>query len=145
MKLVPIHIGSLIQQEVERKRLTYKEFGALIHRNEKTVSDIYDRESMSTDLLLTISGALKVDFLSFYYTEEPLKSLRDDEVGYLNGQIEKYEEQIQTLIEENRLLQKELSLTRDLNSAQIEIISFAKEKIADLKLKLSESTAEKNC
>lgn len=142
---MPIHIGSLIQQEVEGKRLTYKEFGALIHRNEKTVPDIYDRESMSTDLLLTISGALKVDLLSVYYTEEPLKSLRNDEIGSLNGQIERYKEQIQMLIEENRLLQKELSLTRDLNSAQIEIISFAKEKIADLKLNLSEATVEKNC
>lgn len=142
---MPIHIGSLIQQEVEGKRLTYKEFGALIHRNEKTVPDIYDRESMSTDLLLTISGALKVDLLSVYYTEEPFKSLRNDEIGSLNGQIERYKEQIQMLIEENRLLQKELSLTRDLNSAQIEIISFAKEKIADLKLNLSEATVEKNC
>jgi hypothetical protein len=142
---VPIHIGSLNQQEVERKRITYKEFGALIHRNEKTVPDIYDRESMSTDLLLTISGALKIDFFSVYYTEQPLKSLRNDEVGYLNGQIERYKEQIQILTEENRLLQKELALTRDLNSAQIEIISFAKEKIADLKLNLSEATAEKNC
>lgn len=142
---MPIHIGSLIQQEVKGKRLTYKEFGALIHRNEKTVPDIYDRESMSTDLLLTISGALKVDLLSVYYTEEPLKSLRNDEIGSLNGQIERYKEQIQMLIEENRLLQKELSLTRDLNSAQIEIISFAKEKIADLKLNLSEATVEKNC
>ncbi|OQP67806.1 hypothetical protein [Niastella populi] len=142
---MPIHIGSLIQQEVERRRLTYKEFGALIHRNEKTVPDIYDRESMSTDLLLTISGALKVDLLSLYYTEEPLKSLRNDEVGYLNGQIERYKEQIQMLTEEIRLLQKELSLIRDLNRAQVEIISFAKEKIEDLKYKLSEATADKNC
>ena len=38
-----IHIGELIQKEVELKRLTYKEFGALIHRNEKTIPDIYDQ------------------------------------------------------------------------------------------------------
>lgn len=139
-----IHIGSLIQQEVERKRLTYKEFGSLIHRNEKTIPDIYDRESMSTDLLVTISGALKIDFLNAYYTEDPLRSLRHDEVAHLNSQFEKYKEQIQKLIEENNLLQKELSLTRDLNNAQIEIISFAKEKIEDLKLKLSGAKPEKS-
>jgi plasmid maintenance system antidote protein VapI len=73
-----IHIGNLIQKEVERKRLTYKEFGALIHRNEKTIPDIYDRASMSTDLLLTISKALNTDFFAVFYSEEPLKSLRND-------------------------------------------------------------------
>ena len=62
-----IHIGDIIRKEVELKRLTYKEFGALVHRNEKTIPDIYDRASMSTDLLLTISEALKKDFLSLYY------------------------------------------------------------------------------
>ena len=60
---MPIHIGSLIQQEVERKRLTYKEFGALIHRNEKTVPDIYDRESMSTDLLLNSINGTGITFI----------------------------------------------------------------------------------
>jgi hypothetical protein len=39
---------------VERKRLTHKEFGALIHRNEKTVPDIFDRASMlQKELTLT--------------------------------------------------------------------------------------------
>ncbi|MCS3799480.1 hypothetical protein [Niastella sp. OAS944] len=42
-----IHIGDIIRKEVEAKRLTYKEFGVLIHRNEKTISDIYDRATMS--------------------------------------------------------------------------------------------------
>lgn len=92
---MPIHIGSLIQQEVERKRLTYKEFGVLIHRNEKTIPDIYDRASMSTDLLITISQALNTDFLNVYYSEEPLKSLRNDAVAHLNNQIETITAQLQ--------------------------------------------------
>jgi hypothetical protein len=124
-----IHIGELIQKEVESKRLTYREFGALIHRNEKTIPDIYDRATMSIDLLITICAALKKDFLQVYYTEEPLKSLRNDEVVYSNIQVQKLTEQIQKLTEENKLLQKELALTRDLNEAQKEIISFAKEQI----------------
>jgi hypothetical protein len=124
-----IHIGELIQKEVELKRLTYKEFGALIHRNEKTIPDIYDRASMSIDLLITISAALKRDFLNVYYAEEPLKSLRSDEVGNLKIQIQSLTDQIQKLTEENRLLQKELAFTRDLSEAQKEIISFAKEQI----------------
>lgn len=131
-----IHIGELIQKEVESKRLTYKEFGALIHRNEKTIPDIYDRATMSIDLLITISAALKKDFFNFFYTEDPLKSLRDDEVSLLNNQILNYSDKIQKLTEENKLLQKELVLTRELNAAQREIISFAKEQIEDCKGKL---------
>jgi hypothetical protein len=82
-----IHIGDIIRKEVERRRITYKEFGALIHRNEKTIPDIYDRASMSTDLLITISAALRKDFLTVYYTEEPMRSLREDEVAKLQYQV----------------------------------------------------------
>jgi hypothetical protein len=131
-----VHIGELIQKEVESKRLTYKEFGALIHRNEKTIPDIYDRATMSIDLLITISAALKKDFFNFFYAEEPLKSLRNDEVAHLNNQILSKTEHLQKLTEENKLLQKELALTRELNVAQKEIISFAKQQIDDYKGKL---------
>lgn len=130
-----IHIGNIIEAEVNRKRLTYKEFGALINRSEKTIPDIYDRASISTDLLMTISDALKIDFFSLYYSEDPLKSLRNDEVGQLNTRIQNNTEQIQNLSEDNRLLQKELALTRELNEAQKEIISLIKEQLADHKTK----------
>ena len=134
---MPSHIGNLIQREVERKRLTYKEFGALIHKNEKTIPDIYDRESMSTELLMTISEALKIDFFNVYYTEEPLKGLRNDQVSHLNSQIDIFKDQIQKLEEQVKRLQTELSLTKDLNQAQKEIISFAKAQIEDYKQKLA--------
>src|ERR1044072_773271 len=139
-----IHLGEIVQKTVEAKRLTYKEFGALIHRNEKTIPDIYDRASMSIDLLVTISAALKKDFLNVYYTEEPLKSLRNDEVAHLNIQLQIFTEQIQKLTEENRSLQKELVLTRDLNEAQKDIISFAKAQIEDYKIKVKELTNNTN-
>lgn len=128
---VPIHIGKIIQAEVENKRLTQKEFGALINKNEKTVPDIYARASMSIDLLVTISAALKKDFLHVFYTEEPMKSLRNDEVAALNSQIQK-------ITEENKRLQRELTLMQDLAEAQKETISFAKEQIEQCKLKLME-------
>ena len=139
-----IHIGELIQKEVEFKRLTYKEFGALIHRNEKTIPDIYDRATMSIDLLITISAALKKDFLNVYYTEEPLKSLRNDVVAQLNIQIQLLAEQLQKLTEENKSLQKELVLTRDLNEAQKDVISFAKAQIEDYKARVKELTGNAN-
>ena len=122
-----IHVGKLIQKEVEIKRLTYREFGELIHRNEKTIPDIYERASMSIDLLITISAALKKDFLNVFYSEEPMKSLRNDENAELNLQVQKYTEQIQKITEENKALQRELALTQKLAEAQKETILFAKE------------------
>jgi hypothetical protein len=129
---VAIHIGELIRNEVELKRLTYKEFGLLIYLNEKTIPDIYDRESMQIDLLLRICKALNKDFFAVYYTEEPLKSIRNDEVAQLSLQLQSNANQLHKLTEENKILTKELNLTRDLNDALRIIISFAKEKIADL-------------
>jgi regulator of replication initiation timing len=132
---MPVHIGKLIQAEVENKRLTYREFGALINKNEKTVPNIYDRATMSIDLLVTISEALQKDFLSVYYEEEPMKSLRVDEIVKLNNQLQK-------LIEENKQLQRELALTQSLSESQKETITFAKEQIDEYKLKLKDLLAK---
>jgi hypothetical protein len=123
-----IHIGRIIQKEVESQRLTHREFGAMIHRNEKTIPDIFDRASMSIDLLITISVALKKDFLNTFYSEEPMKSIRNNEVA----------NEVQRLNDEHKLLKKELSLTRDLNEAQKEIISLAKEQLEDYKNRVKE-------
>lgn len=101
--IMTVHIGKIIQAEVEYKRLTHKEFGALINRNEKTVPDIYSRATMSIDLLVTISVALKKDFLKFFYDEEPMKSIRDDETTKLNNKV-------QRLVEKNQNLQEKLDL-----------------------------------
>jgi hypothetical protein len=121
-KFVSIHIGKIIQAEVERQRFTYKEFGALIHKNEKTVPDIYGRATMSIDLLIAISVALNKDFLSVFYNEEPMKSLLDDKITKLNLQI-------QRITEENKLLKKELSLSQNLAEARKEFISHVQEQI----------------
>ncbi|MEP7371743.1 MAG: hypothetical protein ABI675_00045 [Chitinophagaceae bacterium] len=127
----PIHIGKIIQAEVESKRLSYKDFGALIHKNEKTIPSIYNRATMSIDLLVTISVALKKDFLKFFYDEEPMKSIRDDDFVSLNRQVDK-------MVEENNRLQRELALTQSLAESQKDTIAFAKEQIEHYQLKLNE-------
>jgi chromosome segregation ATPase len=132
-----IHLGEIVQKTVEVKRLTYKEFGALIHRNEKTIPDIYERAAMSTDLLLAISKALNTDFFALFYLEEPLKSLRNDGVGSLNSQIQACNERIQKITEENNRLLIELTLTQELVKSQKDTIAFAKEQIEQYKIKLA--------
>ncbi len=125
-----IHIGEMIKAEVERQGLTQKEFGTLINRNEKTVPDIYTRATISTDLLIATSEALNKDFLRVFYNEEPLKKFREDEVSKLISQLQK-------LFDEQKQLNRELELIKDLTEAQKECISFAKEQIEQYKLKLT--------
>ncbi|WP_207514996.1 hypothetical protein [Longitalea luteola] len=124
-----IHLGQIIQSEVESQRLTHKEFGALINKHEKTVPDIYVRASVSTELLVSISIALKRDFVSLLYNEGPMNDLRNDEVARLNLSI-------RDKVEEINLLKKELELMRDLNEAQKTTISFAKDNAVQMKILL---------
>jgi len=93
---------------------------------------------MSIDLLITISKALNKDFIQFFYNEEPIKSLRRDEIEALNLQLQKNADEIQKVIEENKRLQKELALTQNLVEARQEIILFAKDQIQQYKSTLVE-------
>jgi len=119
---MPIDIGKLIQAEVEAQRLTYKEFGALINKNEKTVPDIYDRPTMSTDLLVTISVALKKDFLKLYYEEEGMKNLRNDQVAEM-------EKALDELKRENQQLKEKLSFMQELSDANKDRALMLTEKV----------------
>ena len=47
-----IHIGEIIKKEVEQQRLTYKEFGALIHRNEKTIPEAISNAPITTSTVI---------------------------------------------------------------------------------------------
>ena len=128
-----IHIGELIQKEVESQRLTYKEFGALIHRNEKTIPDIYDRASMSTDLLITISAALKKDFFNVFYTEEPLKSLREGEIVKYQHQIKVMTEQVKVLADKAEYMAKELTGKQELIDVLKGYLQLSIERLEDYK------------
>ncbi|MCS3801053.1 hypothetical protein [Niastella sp. OAS944] len=126
---MPVHIGKEIQKEVERQKLTYKEFGALIFRNEKTIPDIYDRASMAIDLLVIISIALKKDFLSYYYDEPPMKYFRDDVVSKLKSEI-------QTLTDKQRRLEEEYEQFKIVTEANMNTLAMAKDLIGELKSKI---------
>jgi hypothetical protein len=133
-----IHIGTLIKKELELRRLTFKEFGALINRNEKTIPDILSRSSIHIDLLVVISAALKKDFISVFYTENPLKSLRNDEVVRLHLEIQLITDQLQRLAEENKSLKSELTVTKDLNAVLKDFNALANAQIEDYKVKIND-------
>lgn len=132
---MPIHIGEIIKARVEHLGLTQKQFGALINKHEKTVPDIYGRPTMSIDLLIAISEALKQDFLTVYYGEEPLQSLRED-------QITKLQQQVKTLTEKAELLAKELAWKQELIDIQKGYLSLAIERLGTINNVLINSRAE---
>ena len=100
------HIGKLIQEEVEKQRLTQKQFGALINKNEKTVPDIYDRPTMAIDLIVTISDVLDKDFLKCYYAESPMKRFLEQDMAVFYNQLQKRDEEIERLKRELKLTQE---------------------------------------
>lgn len=122
-----IHIGEHVQKAVDDRRYTYKEFGSLIHLNDKTIPDVYERRSMQIDLLIRICGALKIDFLKLYYEEEPLKSLRNDELTELQKQIKLLEERNEILERERLIFETERNLQAKLIASQNENILLLKE------------------
>jgi hypothetical protein len=119
---IPIHIGQHIKEEVVNQQLTHKEFGALINKNEKTVPDIYQRATIPMDLLITISQALKKDFLKLYYEKEPIKSIRSDEVTRLKHQIKIIDDEIEHL-------QKELVFIQEIGKLQKTTVLLITEQI----------------
>jgi hypothetical protein len=131
-----IHIGQIIQKTVNDQRLTYRQFGNLIHLNEKTVPDIYERRSVSTDLLVRICTALKTDLLCVFYEEEPLKSLRNDTISALQQDIKLLQHDIKVQIEINKWLERERSLQNRLIGAQDENIRLLKENMMFIKERL---------
>jgi len=98
---MPIHIGLIIKEHVEKQRLKYEEFGALIDKDLDAVSEIFKCPDIDTDLLVSICKVLQIDLFQVYYQEEPLKSLRDEE-------IEKLKQQLQELTEKKQELEKKL-------------------------------------
>jgi hypothetical protein len=105
-----IHIGKIIESIIEKKELTHSRVGKGINRSNKTVPSYFDKETLSIDLLIAFSETLNEDLLKLYYEEEPMKSLRNDEVT-------KIKEELQRQIERNERLENELKLTREANEA----------------------------
>jgi hypothetical protein len=66
-----IHIGGKIKQVFDKKGMTISEFGRRINKSRENVYDIFKRETIDTELLLTIGKALEHDFFQYY---TPLKN-----------------------------------------------------------------------
>ena len=62
----PIHIGSIIREELRRQGKTNAWFAKEINVNPRTVNKIFLKGVIDTHQLLLISQALGVDFFKYY-------------------------------------------------------------------------------
>ena len=66
---MPIHIGSLIRDELRRQGHTNEWLAERIHVHPRTIQKIFCKQSIDTQQLFLISQALGVDFFCFYSAE----------------------------------------------------------------------------
>lgn len=64
-----IHIGNIIQAELERQERTITWFANKLCCDRTNVYKIFKRSSVDTELLLRISNVLQHDFFQYYLKE----------------------------------------------------------------------------
>ncbi|MES2133120.1 MAG: hypothetical protein V4506_12310 [Bacteroidota bacterium] len=105
-----IHIGKRIKEELYKQGVSVTVFAEKISRSRNVVYDIFERESIDTDLLNKIGKLLNCDFFSLYSSQkefslESVKHFNSGEPAALYG---KQAEEILLLKQENEALQKEV-------------------------------------
>ena len=106
-----IHIGRKIKEEVQRQGIAVSAFAKKINRSRNVVYDIFERESIDTDLLNKISKTLNCNFFTLYasqkeFSGEGVKSFGVAESATTYG---KQGDEIKTLVKQNEILQNELA------------------------------------
>ena len=105
-----IHIGKRIKEELYKQGVSVSVFAKKINRSRNVVYDIFERESIDTNLLNKIGKILNCDFFSLYSSQkefslESVKHFNSGEPAALYG---KQAEEILLLKQENEALQKEV-------------------------------------
>ncbi|MGZ3885517.1 MAG: hypothetical protein ACXVPQ_08655 [Bacteroidia bacterium] len=117
-----IHIGKKIKEEVQKQRFPVTLFAKKINRSRNVVYNIFERESIDTDLLNKIGKVLNCDFFSLYsaqkeYTYDNVKNfvsesgsayhaMHSEEVKSLKDQVENLKNEVAYLKKINALLEK---------------------------------------
>lgn len=107
-----VHIGSKIKSQAELIGLGATKFGEHLNRSRENVYDLYGRETVDTGLLLACCKILNHDFFQYYYEEDPMHTLREDEIAAWNAKLDTLRDDItqrDQLLEKNEEL---LSLQR---------------------------------
>lgn len=64
-----LHIGHIIQDKVKEEQISVSQFARELHCNRTNVYDIFERQSLDTNLLRRISVILNTDFFEILSNE----------------------------------------------------------------------------
>lgn len=81
-----IHIGNEIKIVFEKRGLTITEFSKRINKSRENVYSIFNRKTIDTGLLLSISEVLEFDFFSIYVAR--INPTKDSEIDRLRKENE---------------------------------------------------------
>lgn len=106
-----IHIGKKIKEEIHRQHFPVTTFAKKINRSRNVVYNIFERESIDTDLLNKIGKVLNCDFFSLYsaqkeYTLESVKTFANESGLTWHA---KNSEEVKTLQQQIEALKSEVS------------------------------------
>ncbi|NMB65131.1 MAG: helix-turn-helix transcriptional regulator [Spirochaetes bacterium] len=73
-----VHIGEKIKERFEQSGLTVTSFSKKINRERSNVYDIFQRESIDTDLLQKICKILNHDFFQYYQEKKEDNTKKSD-------------------------------------------------------------------
>lgn len=114
-----IHIGRRIREELYRQRMPVNAFAKKISRSRNVVYDIFERESVDTELLNKIGKVLGCDFFSIYSSQKEYSqtgfrtfSVNEQEPG---GYISK-ENELAALQQQNQALRNEIAYLKKIIS-----------------------------
>jgi hypothetical protein len=99
---VKIHIGKKIREVLGQSRLSVVEFAVKINKSRTVVYDIFERESIDTKLLFTISEVLDFDFFSFYFADR--QNFLNEQAIHQGQLILKLKRELSDCRKENELL-----------------------------------------
>lgn len=122
-----IHIGKLIEDRLKLVGQTKSEFARRIHKARQNVNDILTRRSIDTDLLFSISLALKYDFFQHYVTALS----REEKITEPSSEFNRLKEQEGGFEKRNSEIMMELAVARRTVELQKTTIDLYKRLLGD--------------
>lgn len=106
-----IHIGKKIKEELYSQGISVSAFAKKINRSRNVVYDIFERESIDTDLLNKIGKILNCDFFSLYSAQKEYSSsgIKHYHLTETPAQYLKQSEELRIIQKQNEILQNEVA------------------------------------
>ena len=106
-----VHIGQKIQELVQQLNMPITEFASKINKSRTVVYNIFERQTIDTGLLYTISEALEFNFFKLYFENETMANDPVEKYGKAQQQdvarqLSVYKKELDNAIEEINKLKK---------------------------------------